>query len=47
MKFIHMADMHFDAPFTILNIQNNLSTNRDKKDTLNQGIFFLKLDSRG
>lgn len=30
-----------------LNIQNNLSTNRDKKDTLNQGIFFLKLDSRG
>ena len=28
MKFIHMADMHFDAPFTVLNIKNNLGEKR-------------------
>lgn len=27
MKFVHIADMHFDAPFTVLN-QNNLGNTR-------------------
>ena len=28
MKFIHMADMHFDAPFTVLNTKSKLGEKR-------------------
>ena len=28
MKFIHMADMHFDAPFTVLNTRSKLGEKR-------------------
>ena len=31
MKFIHMADMHFDAPFTVLNTRSKLGEKRRLK----------------
>lgn len=39
MKFIHMADMHFDVPFTVLNTRNNLG----EKRRLEQRVVFKKV----
>ena len=39
MKFIHIADMHFDMPFTVLN-QNGLAEERrlDQRNTFQKII---------
>lgn len=39
MKFIHMADMHFDAPFTVLNTKSKLG----EKRRLEQREVFKKI----
>lgn len=39
MKFLHMADMHFDAPFTVLNARGNLG----EKRRLEQREIFKKM----
>lgn len=44
MKFIHMADMHFDAPFTILNTRSNLGEKRrlEQREALKTIIEYIK-----
>ena len=44
MKFIHMADMHFDIPFTVLNSRNKLGEKRrfDQRETLKKIIEYIK-----
>ena len=44
MKFIHMADMHFDAPFTVLNIKNNLGEKRrlEQREIFKKVINYIK-----
>lgn len=44
MKFIHMADMHFDAPFTVLNTRSNLGERRrlEQREALRKIIQYIK-----
>ena len=44
MKFIHIADMHFDVPFTVLNRRNNLGEQRrlEQRDTFKKIIEYIK-----
>lgn len=44
MKFIHMADMHFDVPFTVLNNRNNLGEKRrlEQREALRKIINYIK-----
>ena len=44
MKFIHMADMHFDAPFTVLNTRSNLGEKRrlEQREALRKIIQYIK-----
>ena len=44
MKFIHMADMHFDAPFTVLNTKNNLGEKRrlEQREAFKRVITYIK-----
>ena len=44
MKFIHMADMHFDAPFTVLNTRSNLGEKRrlEQREALKNVIQYIK-----
>ena len=44
MKFIHMADMHFDAPFTVLNTKNNLGEKRrlEQREIFKKVINYIK-----
>lgn len=39
MKFLHMADLHLDAPFTVLNSKNNMG----EKRRLEQRMAFRKI----
>lgn len=43
MKFVHIADMHFDAPFTVLN-QNNLGNTRrlEQREAFREIIEYIK-----
>lgn len=43
MKFVHIADMHFDAPFTVLN-QNNLGNQRrlEQREAFQNMIQYIK-----
>ncbi len=43
MKFVHIADMHFDAPFTVLN-QNNLGDRRrlEQREAFQKVIEYIK-----
>lgn len=44
MKFIHMADMHFDSPFTVLNTRNNLGEKRrlEQREVFKRIIEYIK-----
>ena len=44
MKFIHIADMHFDAPFTVLNSKNNLGEKRrlEQREYFKNIINYIK-----
>lgn len=44
MKFIHMADMHFDVPFTVLNTRSNLGEKRrlDQREAFRKVIQYIK-----
>ena len=44
MKFIHMADMHFDIPFTVLNNRNNLGEKRrlEQREAFKKTIDYIK-----
>ena len=44
MKFIHMADMHFDVPFTVLNNRNKLGEKRrlEQREALRKIIDYIK-----
>lgn len=44
MKFIHMADMHFDAPFTVLNTRGNLGEKRrlEQREAFKKIINYIK-----
>ncbi len=44
MKFVHIADMHFDAPFTSLNSRENLSDKRrlEQRNILKKVIEYIK-----
>ena len=44
MKFIHMADMHFDAPFTVLNTRSNLGEKRrlEQREVFKKIITYIK-----
>ncbi len=44
MKFIHMADMHFDVPFTVLNNRNKLGEKRrlEQRETFKKIIEYIK-----
>ena len=44
MKFVHMADMHFDAPFTVLNTRSNLGEKRrlEQREALKKIITYIK-----
>lgn len=44
MKFIHMADMHFDAPFTVLNTRSNLGERRrlEQREVFKKVIQYIK-----
>ena len=45
MKFIHMADMHFDAPFVTLAGKGNLATERrlEQRNVMKQIVEYIKL----
>lgn len=44
MRFVHMADMHFDAPFTILNTKGNLGEIRrlQQREAFKKIIEYIK-----
>ena len=44
MKFIHMADMHFDAPFTVLNTRGHLGEKRrlEQREAFQKVIQYIK-----
>lgn len=44
MKFIHMADMHLDSPFTVLNTRGNLGEKRrlEQRDAFRRIIEYIK-----
>ena len=44
MKFIHMADMHFDIPFTVLNSRNKLGEKRrlEQREAFRKIIEYIK-----
>ena len=44
MKFIHMADMHFDVPFTVLNNRNKLGEKRrlEQREAFKKVIEYIK-----
>ena len=44
MKFIHMADMHFDIPFTVLNSRNKLGEKRrlEQREAFKKVINYIK-----
>lgn len=44
MKFIHMADMHFDVPFTVLNTRSNLGEKRrlEQREAFKKVIEYIK-----
>ena len=43
MKFVHIADMHFDSPFTVLS-KNGLAEERrlDQRNVFNKMINYIK-----
>ena len=46
MKFVHIADMHFDAPFTSLNAVENLGEKRrlEQRNAFKKVIDFIEKD---
>ena len=44
MKFVHMADMHFDAPFSLLNTKKNLGETRrlEQRNAFKEIIYYIK-----
>ena len=44
MKFIHMADMHFDAPFVTFAGKGNLATERrlEQRNVMKQIVEYIK-----
>ena len=46
MKFIHMADMHFDTPFTVLNNRNKLGEKRrlEQREAFKKVIEYIKIN---
>lgn len=44
MKFIHIADMHFDSPFTVLNTRGNLGEKRrlEQREAFRKIIQYIK-----
>ncbi len=44
MKFVHMADMHFDIPFTVLNNRNKLGEKRrlEQREAFKKIIEYIK-----
>ena len=44
MKFVHMADMHFDGPFTVLNNRNKLGEKRrlEQREAFKKVIQYVK-----
>jgi exonuclease SbcD len=44
MRFIHMADMHFDAPFTVLANKKNLGNKRrlEQREVFRKAIEYIK-----
>ena len=44
MKFLHMADMHFDAPFSFLNTKKNLGETRrlEQRKVFKEIINYIK-----
>ena len=44
MKFVHMADMHFDIPFTVLNSRNKLGEQRrlEQREAFKKIIDYIK-----
>ena len=44
MRFVHMADIHFDTPFTFLNSQNNLGNIRrlEQREVFKNTIDYIK-----
>ena len=49
MKFVHIADMHFDAPFTSLNSRENLGEKRrlEQRNAFKKVIEYIKANNIG
>ncbi len=47
MKFVHIADLHFDCPFSSLAVRENLSDNRrlDQRNAFKKVINYIKENS--
>ena len=47
LKFIHMADMHFDTPFTVLNSRNKLGEKRrlEQREAFRKVIEYIKTNN--
>ena len=47
MRFIHMADMHFDTPFTFLNSKDNLGDLRrlEQRNAFKRVIEYIKKEN--
>lgn len=47
MKFVHIADMHFDAPFTVLSQKKNLGDLRriEQRQALKKAIDYIKQEN--
>ena len=46
MRFIHMADIHFDSPFTVLASRNNLANIRrlEQREAFKKAIEYIKVE---
>ena len=46
MRFIHMADVHFDSPFTVLASRNNLANIRrlEQREAFKKAIEYIKVE---
>lgn len=46
MRFIHMADIHFDSPFTVLASKNNLANIRrlEQREAFKKAIEYIKIE---
>ena len=47
MRFVHMADVHLDSPFSVLALKNNLADKRrlEQREAFKKGIEYIKKEN--